>query len=335
MLQFAWRRGVSRNASRISRSTTTTATHRFPEPSGDVVLDPRTCCSPCCSAAMRRSPTRTPSFKDARIADPVRPRLVAANSAARWQPDEPGRPALGSADTGADAERELALHQAINGLRDDDPLNSASIPVVGWQRPVLWALLLVLVGCVIWQPMATAVALIGICTIGVRRDDGRPGDDLPPRPGVAGDRRHRRARPGPSPTPTCRATRSWCPPTTSPKWSATCSARWRDWSTRRTSCRCCCCSRPTTTSPSRLPGLRESETVTILLVPPAEPRTKPKACNYGLHFATGDIVTIFDAEDLPEPLQLRRGGSHLRAAARRRRLRAGQAATITTDIRTC
>jgi len=41
-------------------------------------------------------------------------------------------------------------------------------------------------------------------------------------------------------------------------------------------------------------------------VPPAEPRTKPKACNYGLHFATGDIVTIFDAEDLPEPLQLRR-----------------------------
>ena len=35
-------------------------------------------------------------------------------------------------------------------------------------------------------------------------------------------------------------------------------------------------------------------------------RTKPKACNYGLHFATGDIVTIYDAEDLPEPLQLRR-----------------------------
>ncbi|MDT0399902.1 glycosyltransferase, partial [Streptomyces edwardsiae] len=50
----------------------------------------------------------------------------------------------------------------------------------------------------------------------------------------------------------------------------------------------------------------ESDVITILLVPPAEPRTKPKACNYGLHFATGDIVTIFDAEDLPEPLQLRR-----------------------------
>ncbi len=50
----------------------------------------------------------------------------------------------------------------------------------------------------------------------------------------------------------------------------------------------------------------ESETITILLVPPADPRTKPKACNYGLHFATGEIVTIYDAEDLPEPLQLRR-----------------------------
>ena len=50
----------------------------------------------------------------------------------------------------------------------------------------------------------------------------------------------------------------------------------------------------------------ESEVITIVLVPPAEPRTKPKACNYGLHFATGEIITIYDAEDLPEPLQLRR-----------------------------
>jgi cellulose synthase/poly-beta-1,6-N-acetylglucosamine synthase-like glycosyltransferase len=46
--------------------------------------------------------------------------------------------------------------------------------------------------------------------------------------------------------------------------------------------------------------------VEIVLVPPAEPRTKPKALNYGLHFATGDIVTVYDAEDVPDPLQLRR-----------------------------
>lgn len=61
-----------------------------------------------------------------------------------------------------------------------------------------------------------------------------------------------------------------------------------------------------------LPTIEEAERAnlgeisTIIKVPPAQPRTKPKACNYGLHFATGEIVTIFDAEDIPDPLQLRR-----------------------------
>jgi glycosyltransferase XagB len=45
---------------------------------------------------------------------------------------------------------------------------------------------------------------------------------------------------------------------------------------------------------------------TIVRVPDSEPRTKPKACNYGLREARGEYVTIFDAEDRPEPLQLRR-----------------------------
>jgi cellulose synthase/poly-beta-1,6-N-acetylglucosamine synthase-like glycosyltransferase len=44
----------------------------------------------------------------------------------------------------------------------------------------------------------------------------------------------------------------------------------------------------------------------ILRVPYSEPRTKPKACNVGLSLATGSLATIFDAEDRPEPLQLRR-----------------------------
>lgn len=46
--------------------------------------------------------------------------------------------------------------------------------------------------------------------------------------------------------------------------------------------------------------------VEVLLVPPGEPRTKPRALNYGLAFARGSIVTIYDAEDHPDPLQLRR-----------------------------
>jgi cellulose synthase/poly-beta-1,6-N-acetylglucosamine synthase-like glycosyltransferase len=46
--------------------------------------------------------------------------------------------------------------------------------------------------------------------------------------------------------------------------------------------------------------------VEVVLVPPAHPRTKPKALNFGLSLARGELVTIYDAEDQPDPLQLRR-----------------------------
>ena len=42
------------------------------------------------------------------------------------------------------------------------------------------------------------------------------------------------------------------------------------------------------------------------MIPPAEPRTKPKALNFGLTLARGDIVAVYDAEDTPDVLQLRR-----------------------------
>ncbi len=54
--------------------------------------------------------------------------------------------------------------------------------------------------------------------------------------------------------------------------------------------------------------------IETVLVPAAEPRTKPKACNYGLTTARGELVTIFDAEDRPEPLQLRRAALAFRHA---------------------
>lgn len=44
----------------------------------------------------------------------------------------------------------------------------------------------------------------------------------------------------------------------------------------------------------------------IVVVPNTKPKTKPKAMNYGLQFATGDIVTIYDAEDRPEASQLKK-----------------------------
>ena len=49
-----------------------------------------------------------------------------------------------------------------------------------------------------------------------------------------------------------------------------------------------------------------ADDIDIVLVPPGEPRTKPKALNYGLTLARGELVTIYDAEDEPDPLQLRR-----------------------------
>lgn len=43
----------------------------------------------------------------------------------------------------------------------------------------------------------------------------------------------------------------------------------------------------------------------VLLVPPGQPRTKPRALNYALSFARGEIVVIYDAEDRPAPGQLK------------------------------
>ena len=44
----------------------------------------------------------------------------------------------------------------------------------------------------------------------------------------------------------------------------------------------------------------------ITRVPPGAIRTKPKACNYALRFARGEFVTVFDADDHPDPLQLKK-----------------------------
>lgn len=43
----------------------------------------------------------------------------------------------------------------------------------------------------------------------------------------------------------------------------------------------------------------------IVVLPPVGPMTKPKALDAGLALARGDLVTVFDAEDRPEPDQLR------------------------------
>lgn len=52
----------------------------------------------------------------------------------------------------------------------------------------------------------------------------------------------------------------------------------------------------------------------IIRVPYSLPRTKPKACSYALAFAKGDYVTIYDAEDQPEPMQLQKAVAAFAAA---------------------
>lgn len=50
-----------------------------------------------------------------------------------------------------------------------------------------------------------------------------------------------------------------------------------------------------------LPGF-----IRVVVVPDSRPRTKPKACNYGLQSADGEYVVVYDAEDVPDPQQLKK-----------------------------
>ena len=47
----------------------------------------------------------------------------------------------------------------------------------------------------------------------------------------------------------------------------------------------------------------------VIVAPPGEPRTKPRALDIALPFARGSLLTVYDAEDEPEPDQLRRAAA--------------------------
>ena len=53
--------------------------------------------------------------------------------------------------------------------------------------------------------------------------------------------------------------------------------------------------------------------MSVLIVPPGSPRTKPRALNHGLARASGELITVYDAEDQPDPLQLREAAARFRA----------------------
>ncbi len=56
--------------------------------------------------------------------------------------------------------------------------------------------------------------------------------------------------------------------------------------------------------------------MSVVVVPDGTPRTKPRALNYALRRATGDLVVVYDAEDVPEADQLRRAASLLASTPR-------------------
>lgn len=44
----------------------------------------------------------------------------------------------------------------------------------------------------------------------------------------------------------------------------------------------------------------------VVTIPKGPPQTKPRACNVGLYFASGEYLVIYDAEDTPDPDQLKK-----------------------------
>jgi cellulose synthase/poly-beta-1,6-N-acetylglucosamine synthase-like glycosyltransferase len=62
------------------------------------------------------------------------------------------------------AFKAAALQSAIDGLRTADPLSSAAVPLVRWQRAVLLSALAIIAAAAVLAPSATFAALTGICT---------------------------------------------------------------------------------------------------------------------------------------------------------------------------
>jgi glycosyltransferase XagB len=52
----------------------------------------------------------------------------------------------------------------------------------------------------------------------------------------------------------------------------------------------------------------------VLPLPPGTPRTKPRAMGIGLRYAKGSLLTVYDAEDKPDPAQLKKAVWGFRAA---------------------
>lgn len=203
--------------------------------------------------------------------------------------------------------RAAALDDAVNGLRTNNPAASAAVAFVPWQKRALLAGVLVTVVALILWTVPTLIAITAVCTVGyiatmadrlLLLSRGLARDAIM----TVSDDEALAVADADLPTYTVLVPAYNEPEVVADLIAAMDSLVYP------------------TDKLQVLLLLEEDDTVTItaaekagmgdsieiLKVPAADPRTKPKACNYGLHFATGAIVTIFDAEDRPDPLQLRR-----------------------------
>ncbi len=55
----------------------------------------------------------------------------------------------------------------------------------------------------------------------------------------------------------------------------------------------------------------------IIIMPAGLPRTKPRALNAALSLVRGELVAVYDAEDIPDPQQLRRAAARFAVAPSR------------------
>ena len=74
---------------------------------------------------------------------------------------------------------------------------------------------------------------------------------------------------------------------------------------------------------------RRPDWLEVFVAPPGAPRTKPRALNCALPHVTGELLTVYDAEDEPHPLQLRE------AAARFAAEPGGRLACLQAPLRIC
>lgn len=66
-----------------------------------------------------------------------------------------------------------------------------------------------------------------------------------------------------------------------------------------------------------LDGMDLPSFIEVIAAPPGHPRTKPRACNVAMELATGELLTIYDAEDRPDPGQLREAAARFAAGSSR------------------